>query len=706
VIEFFPRAYDGSGNYTAVPEVPYALRILSNSAAISTPLPAYVAPGDEFWFAADLATANADAVVRFYYSERVLEDTIDASRVNQAAPYTSVALAPAMEGTMDPGDHAIITINDSLATYVADLTGYTTKFYWTLTSGAIEFAAPPSATDIILASYNITAWTAIASGDDTPDVNGFYTVAWSNASGTTVPNPANAATDAYDIVARMIWNDTDAVEDPECELWEPLASETTLSSPSFLYLVSEDAPTVNLYGIHESNWAAAYPRDNWPGNPLFQTTAGLSEDKLSGHEIEVFVTTDEPAATAGVNLIFSSTTPDTVAMTEITATQENVNMTFTLYESDFPDVPYDWENVTLTLTGVGSYPMALTSTNPRMWQTDADVDSSTANDRTVPVPVGATTSYTFTIDMVGDNHATVEDPRNNDGAGTSSVKVPDPATVSFWYASIDVAEVFGTTTSVHTVTAEATDVDGNVGTDGPYTFIYDPIAPVLSEVFASSERFPHATNATVYCNVPDPDSSFDAVTVSSVMVQYCPNYHADVPESLQVWLAFGTDNDGTDGWQVTAQVANAGNNDGYDNDGDGFDSDAHTDPTKGWDEDDESTASMAWRVIPIDDGHNYGAWTILPFTLDSTVPEATVQAPGDGYVWPFTGGAFTIAASITDSEEDIAYVSFQYAKVNATWPALPYAGGAINGHIDPTPEDDDDLPYVYDVDTEGTYEGM
>ena len=95
---------------------------------------------------------------------------------------------------------------------------------------------------------------------------------------------------------------------------------------------------------------------------------------------------------------------------------------------------------------------------------------------------------------------------------------------------------------------------------------------------------------------------------------------------------------------------------------------------------------MAFRVLAMDDGHNYGAPVILPFTLDSTDPAAVVTSPIDGAVIAY-GTTIQVTADITDTQEDIAYVLFQFN-----------AGDGWED-IDITPEDDSD----HDFDTTPPY---
>jgi hypothetical protein len=297
------------------------------------------------------------------------------------------------------------------------------------------------------------------------------------------------------------------------------------------------------------------------------------------------------------------------------------------------------------------------------------------------VPVGTETTYYFAIDQDGNDWDDyIPDPRNQHALGggltplmVSTVKLPR---VPFWFASgID----FGDVTSVWKVRAEATDAatPGNVGLTADYTFVYDPVAPTIDEVTATSLRFNEDEDVTVNAMITDPvPADFNVITVKQVRFQYSPNYTVSERERYErVWLDFGmcVDTNPDDGWSMTGRIPDP-EHDGFDNDGDGI-----------WDEPDEHepTSDMAFRVIAMDDGHNYGTPYELAFILDSTDPAAVLTTPVDGAVFPYhdaEGNGITIplAADITETEEDIAYVLFQYD-----------AGDGWMD-VDITPEDDSD----------------
>jgi hypothetical protein len=650
VYEFYPEAQDNEGNLTPPPVNPYRFKIMTNSALLGPLADDEAAPGDELWFDATLAVPADDAMITFLYAERVLDEAIDATRITPDPDHATFQTTSLAHGMVGPSA-AILTLNGTAGTYYADAAGLIASGQpgdWTYDAGAsaIEFAVRPDPTDVILVSYNISGWSTISTDDDAP-----YTGAWDQPSGG-VPTPYDDDTDAYDVIAVL------TLGSGECALTESAASEGML-----VHLVDESAPRMWLYGLGLCN---ADPLTYWPGNPSFDTVAGLTEWKLSGIEHEMFVTSEEDVAAIDLVLTgaFTGATETRVPMAQVLT--ETLPMTFTLYESDFPEVMYGFENVGLQIMG-GIYPM--TEIQPGVWQVSG-----------VAVPVGTETEYAFAIDQDGndwDNY--IADPRNQKVAGAppapySSVKLPD---AGFWYAS---GFDFGEETAVWKVRAEATDATGNVGVTHDYTFVYDPVAPTIDAVTATSLRFNEDEDVTVNATITDPvPADFDVITVKQVRFQYSPNYMVSDRERYErVWLDFGTcvDNDPTDGWSMTGSIPDP-EHDGFDNDGDGI-----------WDEpdEDEATSDMAFRVIAMDDGHNYGTPYELAFILDSSEPAALLTSPIDGAVYPYkdaSGNGITIplAAEITETQGDIAYVLFQYD-----------AGDGWED-VDITPEDGGDHPW-------------
>ncbi|MBD3237175.1 MAG: hypothetical protein GF330_10750 [Candidatus Eisenbacteria bacterium] len=679
VIAFYPNAVDDNGNQTPAPGNPYLFAIMSNFAYLDPELAGTtVAPEDEFWFEAmldiDPTDPMADPVVSFYYAERVLDEEIDATRITpDPVDPTYMTLSLLNEMASSPENHATLTIDDSLATYVTDWDEIDTPtmYHWTWVddagdTGHVEFGALPDADSEIIVSYNVTEYAQIGDGDSFPP----YTVAWDQDDGG-VPYPTNGDTDAYDCIAVLGYGDP---EDGDCGLEELFVSEGWM-----LYLTNEDAPEVVLYpfGLHnEVPVADEYPGpenyEAWPGNPSFDSEAGLTEWKMSGIEHEFFaVAADTLDEITEVNLIFTHGDDETVVpMTLIDENQENVMMVFTLYESDFPFIRYAWENVILTLNG---FDYELSEVEDGVWQV-ADV----------PVPVGAETTYDFLIDMDGDDHdMRVVDPRNYTatappGPPTEYSSVNVPGTPFYYAQGID----FGELTDVWHVQVTAEDEDGNLGIDGPFTMVYDPEAPTVDAVTANSLRFDSDFDVEVYAEVTDPvPGDFNAITVDEVYFQYCPNYYETDQLGAHVWVDFGVDTDPSDGWWVTGNIPDP-EDDGFDNDGDEL-----------WDEEDEATSSMAFRAIAMDDGHNYGEPMLLDFVLDETEPVAELTTPLDGEVFPF-GTDIPVAADIIESEEDVAYVLFQF-----------YVGDGVADDdgwvdIDITPEHADDHPF----DAEPPYE--
>jgi FlgD Ig-like domain len=659
IVEFFPRGVDHAGNATVPPEHPWGFNLFTNEALITedTILAGTVAPGDEYWFEATLAVADPDAVVSFFYGERVLDEVIDATLVSPSYPYTSLALDPALNG--NPAAHAELNITEgettTTGTYYADLADAEaplTKYMWTMNGTTVEFAVPPAVTDIITISYNVTAYVAIADSDS----NAPYTAAW-DADDSGVPAPANSDTEAYDIIATV------AVGTGDCALTEPAFTEGRL-----LMLINEDIPTADLFmgGLRNKQPDTA----SWPGNPSFVTVGtnppSITEWKMSGVESEAFVIQDQGGVIAadGAQLFIGNADAETadieVPLAYHDVNAETVAMTFTFYEKDYTaiDFRYPAENVDLVITGGMTYPMAETVAGSGIWQVTG-----------VPIDVNATTQYKFDVDMVGDDDGLRVDTRNN-AAGVSSVKVP---AVPFWYGAMDTETLLGTTTGVWEVWTIMTDVDGNVGTGNPYKFVYDPVAPTIDALTATLLRFTQTEDVTIFADAFDQTpATFDVITTTHVVFEYCPNY-AD--EANRVWVLMETDNSAAGGWSSTINDGTFDitdpENDFFDNDGDGE-----------WDEVDESTSAMAFRAFALDDGNNYTVTPIeLPFTLDSTEPEAVLTAPVDGQIFPWSGGPIDVMADITETQDDILYVLFQH-ETNAGW---------VN--IDVTPEDNSDDPW-------------
>ena len=664
VYEWYAEAMDNNGNVTPPYENPYQFKILTNMATIMTPA-ATVAPGDEFWFTAELDAPDDDATVFFMYAERMMDVVIDPTRITpdpENPTYQTLALDMPMG---HPSQDAVLTINgvegDFFATadeLVAD--GAAGDWTYDVAAKAIEFYALPAPTDTILVSYNITGYDwlyGFLGGDVSSDDDAPYTAAWDQLH-NNVPFPEYPEyTDAYDVIAVA------TIGDGACAVSEPWMSEG-------LYLMLEDelAPNAHLYGGGLFNKApeTAY----WPGNPSFRSVAGLTEWKLSGVEHEFFALSDSEDV-AEMNLVFTGPDTDTdytVPMTMVDEMADYVYMTFTLYEADLPEIRYPLENVALNINGF-QYPMAETEVGSGIWQV---VD--------VPVPVGEEIAYTFAIDQDGNDwDDEIPDPRNREMAIVPPIPYGGPWTYDDWHSSIYVPVVpfwyapgpdFGDVTSVWQVKCEATDGEGNTGSTPVYTFVYDPVPPTVDEVTAEALRFGAGDNVKVYTQVYDPvPADFDVITVSQVWVQYCPNYLA--AEEDQVWLHYGFDADAENGWVVDGEIPDP-ETDGFDNDGDGE-----------WDEADEATSQMAWRVMAQDDGGNWSAPVLLEFVLDETEPAAVLTAPIDGMVYAY-GSTFDVTAEITESEDDIWYVLFQFD-----------AGDGWTD-IDITPEDGTDHPFDAD----------
>jgi len=676
VYEFYAEAHDNEGNVSPVQVNPYRFKLMTNEAMLTgTPMP--VAPGEEFWFEADLLTPEDQARVEFLYAERVLDVVIDASRITahpSRATYQTLPLALAM---VKPGASAVVTIDGVAGDYYPsweELVAEGGEGDWTYNGSAIEFAVRPASDAVILASYNVTGYDCLypagspgscpSMDDDAP-----YTNAWDQMHGG-VPYPTVEGTMAYDVIARLIVN-----TDNECMLMEPLATENFL-----LMLEDNMAPNAHL-------WAGGLwneePGLYYPGNPSFdseEAEEGSIEWKMSGVEHEFFVTSDS-SDVATVELTFDGPYRDaiTVPMTEIEDGTEYVNMTFTLYESDFPEVRYGFENVALRLAepftkapqpAWTEYPMA--EVLPGIWQVSG-----------VPIPTGEESPYSFAIDQDGNDwDSFIADPRNQMEMKPDVPKVDEPISLvsvppaPFWYAS---GPDLGDVTAVWEIGVTITDEDGNVGVnrmkwDGKWAdLVYDPVPPTVTKVEASSVRFGAGEPVYVTALVNDPvPADFNAISVASVRIQYSPNYLVSGDAGEPLWLEFGWDLDRTDGWSVLGSIPDP-LTDGFDNDGDGDYDEA--DP-------DEAMSTMAFRVLALDDGHNYSdplaEAAILQFTLDEVCPTAVLTSPAEGSVWPYGS---TIELAATAEGDDVHHVLFQFNR------------GEGWEDVDITPEDNTDANF-------------
>ena len=542
VYEFYPEAKDNEGNVTPPPVNPYRFKIMTNEATITTTLPDSAAPGDEFWFEAALATADPMAVVTFWYAERVLDVAIDAARITPDPDQPLFETLPLDLAMVDPGNNAVLTImrgetpiTTKFIATAAELIASGVEGDWTYdaTGQAIEFKVAPLPTDMVTISYNVTAYAYLwtdgplhSTDDDAP-----YTAAWDQMHGG-VPEPHFDEVSAYDVIATV------SIGSDECGLTEGLASEGKL-----VMLVDENAPDVEIYGRGLWN---VNPGIYWPGNPSFDTVAGLTEWKLSGIEHEWFVTAGEgtpdqdPDDVQSVDLVFTGAytgaTETRIAMTKITG--ETVPMTFTLYESDFPDVRYGFENVGLQIDGF-IHPM--TETQPGVWQVTG-----------VPIETDTETQYAFAIDQDGNDWDDyIPDPRNqrdeDKGKGgpgqpmiISSVNVPP---TPFWFAP---GPGLGSVTAVWKVRAEATDLSQNTGKTPDILFVYDPVAPTIDEVTSTSLRFNEDEEVTVNAIITDPvPADFNVITVKQARFQYSPNYAVQTEGTAygRVWIDLGIDTD-------------------------------------------------------------------------------------------------------------------------------------------------------------------
>ncbi|MFN8549295.1 MAG: hypothetical protein U0527_15295, partial [Candidatus Eisenbacteria bacterium] len=504
--QFYPRAVDENGNVTPAPNNPWCFKKFANAgvdfAYVSTPTPPpaapdHAAPGDEYVIHGSLidpAQAPTTAV-RFYYAERQLDESIDPLLVQPLAPYTSAKLAEYVVST-EPGDGVVVTLNGSVLTYGVDYTVNNA-------GNAIVFTTRPAATDVITVSYNISGWSQIDLGDDWSP----YTVAWSVDDGG-VPEPNNADTDAYDLIAAARFDvngDGEYNGSEECDYDEALLSEG-----NYLILDDQERPLVKIYGL---DWSDDDPQQqldcpdlNWPGNPLFNSGDNIGDydyvAKLSGIETDVFVVAadqgggsiDSVSLAITAEVLTGATAPvtKTFAMTEYTVDQTTIDIPVTFYEDDYPQwTPSSLENVLLQVsTDAGD-----------SWKNYEMTDGGSYWQATGRFAVGQANLYRFQVDLVGDLQETVVDARNHcqqviGKGGEQSVSVVIVPETPFWYTHLDDATDLSNN-SVHQAVATAFDNSGNSGSNlnsgmpgdpsthqGQVVFVYDNTKPEVDGILA------------------------------------------------------------------------------------------------------------------------------------------------------------------------------------------------------------------------------
>lgn len=715
--QFFPKAWDPTGNATPAPENPWCFKKFANAgvdfAYVSTPAPPpaasdHAAVGDEYTIHGSLTDPSEapTTAVQFYYAARIMDESIDPTTVQPLSPYLSASLDRGISGS--DGNAVVVTVNGVVATYYADLgdasspsaTDYTVDY----ANNSIEFGARPAGTDVIAVSYNITGYSQINTGDTWSP----YTVAWSADDGG-VPDPEDDDVDAYDLIAIARYDvngDGEYTGNDGCDYDEPLASEG-----NYLILDDQERPLVILYGL---DWSSDQPDDqgdddcydlNWPGNPLFNSGDNLGDydfvAKLSGVESDVFVLTEDVGGSSvdsvslaiTAEVLTGNATPQTqtFAMTLYDESASYIDIPVTMYEDDYPQfTPESLENVilqisdsdgdvwnrTYEMTDMGDY-----------WQATARFD------------VGTEWTYQFVVDLIGDEQEAIDDARNDcDGTPGSHIRIPG---TPFWYQHLD-NTVDLVNNAVHTVVVTAWDSAGNSGNNlnsgmpgdpsdhqGEIVFVHDRTKPVVEAIILtddlerplSCDRVSPIETYRIWPEISDqPYTDLNVLAVAAARVEYTPNRGG-------VWLEIATDtNPGSgDHWGVSWSPVD-GETDGYDNDGDGL-----------WDEEDERIYQVTIRVIAIDDGYNSGysdrqtpavTYTI---TVDNAQPTASLSAPRNGDVFDyrdtitFTGtaeGDYLPALGDNDIEEARFQVRMGGEQGNLFYVDDEYNGVGHDGYYD------------------------
>ncbi len=721
--EFYPRAYDETGNYNPAPENPWCFKKFDNAgvdfAFVSDPAPPPAAPdhaavGDSYVITGELIDPSQEPTtgVFFYYAERVLEENIDPTRVQPLAPYTSEALGETIVST-ELGDGVVVTVNGTVATFHSDLSAVVgpTKFDFTVdtANNAIVFGARPDGEDVLLVSYNITGWEQIAEGDEFAP----YTVAWSQGEGG-IPAPSNPATDAYDLIAVASFDVNgdggldEGGEDGEdgCDFLEALLSEG-----NHLILDDQDRPLVQIWGLDFSDNDPAdqltCPDWNTPGNPLFNSGDDLQNydyaAKLSGIETDVFITaSDDSTGGSGIDSVLLTITswvlknnPAEVVRNfpadEYSSSATYIDIPITFYEDDYERwTPESLENIVLQISTDSG------STWTREYQMTDMGDFWQATGR---FDVDTTHHYRFLVDLVGDEQETVIDARNTCpceknllGGCTDYSALIVPGT-PFWYVHLDNLTDLDNH-SVHHAVATVWDSQGNSGTtlnsgmpgdpdthQGEVVFIHDRDEPVVQSItLLNDENQPidfdcvsPQQSYTLVAEISDfPYTDLNILAVDLAIFQYSPNGGID-------WVTIGEDTDPDDnGWAV-AWTPVDGETDGFDNDGDGF-----------FDEEGELVSPIWIRVIARDDGYNSGysdrqiPGVTLVLSVDNNEPSAQLSQPLPGEVFAYDE-AILLVGMATEGElpgecsDDPDFVRFQ-ARLGADDGSLYYVDDPLAGN--------------------------
>jgi hypothetical protein len=473
-----------------------------------------------------------------------------------------------------------------------------------------------------------------------------------------------------------------------------------------------------IYGLYFTPYDNMGPSDL--GNSLNRSdeldTTGFV--KMSGDELDFLVETmGYPAEVESVYVTISrgSTKGKETFSYDfplVKLTGNGVPITFTLYESDFPDV-YDWTSVGLAGDFNGVDPSG-TYWNVTEFEMYPDTLNHTWS-RTIWLPTlpawqEQTFGYQFVINHERDRDRWVNDPRNtnnfitygppkseiNGGMPVTAVTVPaiptDPNS-DLWWTNIDLTQF---TSGVLEWTITAVDEDGWSMTwpterecDG-WAWVWAPPGhkwgcvldrlPPQAEVTVVDQDLTVKAGGTVDLSAIAPDLPVfgEVYTVTELRFQVLPQNGND-------WRDVGTDTNGTDGWRVTWSIPKL-DEDNVDNDGDGF-----------VDEDDEADldATFLVRALPRDDGYNYGDSDTVAVTVDDSDPIAIITNPPTSTVISY-GDVVDIMAEIhpdsPDEDAEIDSMQFYYIN-NSNWTWIgtdrrPYDGWQMMWRTDLLPEED------------------
>lgn len=671
--EFFASALDANGNRTMAPMNPYRFSINRNTGTVASAVflgsnlvASDVHAGDVVVLTASVSDPAIDGSVCFYYAERIEGETV--TGISTTFPYVSGALVDNIEPTSGNGLNETVFFSNGQEGIWVDpslfnSTPAKTYRHYTVRSGGnvIEFgAAIPNGVTVTI-DYNNADYTQIDCDNTEP-----YSVEW------TVPSRDDDDTTSFDITAVFFPNNQ-------------FCGESIVSQGFQLRYIDVDGSEFVIHGIDDiDNNGDISLNDNMPGNALCVSQGlgfdnddeiGTQVNKLSGDWAEFFVTTEENNIEQVKMIVYhtfdlNGADSDTCMMTENPLEADPPQPVHkVLYESDFPTVDPDRvENVTITVSGYASGPSSRTF---NMYDDGVTGDDLAANDGhwtiLLSLDPGYTYSYTYTIDLVGSDFITTNDPRHDE----SQIQIPP---VPYWWCSarLDDNELFHQTAINH-VHVEVTDSEGNVTSNlsennqGQIDVILDRVAPTVAALSIDRVQVAPGGDVEVFATVTDPTpADINIITVTEVLFQVSPDTSRDI------WLDWFTDSDPSDGWGGLESWPFNPLDDNIDNDLDGT-----------FDEADESAFAYWIRAVAIDDCFNHGysdrqiPVVVVPVTVDATPPVCKLAAPTNGSIHSIGSTITLTTAPSTDT--DVLYVSFQY-DIGDGWHA-----------IDATPIDDTDV---------------